>query len=275
MLQVEGLKCGYKDGFTISDITFKIPEGSFTGIIGPNGSGKTTLFRGLTGELPMSGGKVLLNDKDINNISQRKKAKSLAIVTQENENLEITVEDYVLMGRLPYKSSLQFFETTEDYNIAYKYLDLTGIMHLKDMYLYRLSGGEKQLAAIARALIQEPDLLLLDEPTSHLDITHQVQALNLIQHLSCKLGLTVLMIIHDLNLASEYCDYLVMMNQGKIFKKGFPEKVIDYQNIEDVYKTVVITQTNPLSKKPAVFLVSDKVLKKEKDNLNVKLKNND
>jgi iron complex transport system ATP-binding protein len=125
-----------------------------------------------------------------------------------------------------------------------------------------LSGGEQQLAGIARALTQEPELLLLDEPTSHLDITHQVQILNLIQRLSEELSLTVLMIIHDLNLAGEYCDTLLMMQKGTLRKTGTPHEVLNYLDIEVVYDTVVITRTNPVSGKPVVFLVSEKTMKK-------------
>ncbi|MCK5700621.1 MAG: ABC transporter ATP-binding protein, partial [Cyclobacteriaceae bacterium] len=132
----------------------------------------------------------------------------------------------------------------------------------KNKLMCELSGGEQQLAAIARALTQEPDLLLLDEPTSHLDISHQMQILNLIQQLNENMNLTVLMIIHDLNLAAEYCNYLVMMNDGEIFIKGEPKEVLNYNNIEEVYKTVVITHENPLSKKPVVLLVSEKTLNK-------------
>ena len=140
-------------------------------------------------------------------------------------------------------------------------MGLTDVFRVKDKAISELSGGEQQLAAIARALTQEPNLLLLDEPTSHLDISHQVQILNLIQQLNQELKLTVLIIIHDLNLAGEYCDYLVMMDKGKIHIKGTPHEVLTYQTIEDVYKTVVVTRENPISKKPVVFLVSDKVLK--------------
>src|SRR6056297_2500504 len=264
MLQIERLKCGYGNKFHISDISFRVKKGGFTGIIGPNGSGKTTLFRGITSELELKKGQAMLDGKDLTEMDQKERAQNMAIVTQEIEGASITVEDYVLMGRLPYRKTLQFFETKEDYRITHKYLELTDVLHLKDKYMYQLSGGEKQLAAIARALTQEPKLLLLDEPTSHLDITHQVQVLNLIQRLNTELGLTVLMIIHDLNLAGEYCDHLVMMNKGRTHVSGTPEEVLNYQTIEEVYKTVVITKTNPLSKKPVVFLVSGNVLNQKK-----------
>lgn len=260
MLQIERLKCGYNNKFHISDISFRVNKGGFTGIIGPNGSGKTTLFRGITSELELKSGQALLNGKDLTEMDQKERAQDMAIVTQEIESASITVEDYVLMGRLPYRSTFQFFETKEDYRIAHKYLKLTDVFHLKNKYMDQLSGGEKQLTAIARGLTQEPELLLLDEPTSHLDITHQVQVLNLIQRLNTELGLTVLMIVHDLNLAGEYCDHLVMMNDGKVYISGKPEEVLTYKTIEAVYNTVVITKTNPLSKKPVVFLVSEKVL---------------
>ncbi len=142
-------------------------------------------------------------------------------------------------------------------------MELTDVIPLKDKFVNALSGGEQQLAGIARALTQEPELLLLDEPTSHLDITHQVQILNLIRRLSNELGLTVLMIIHDLNLAGEYCDSLIMMQNGRLRKKGLPHEVLNYKDIEAVYDTVVITRTNPVSGKPVVFLVSEETFAKK------------
>jgi len=260
--KIEDFSCGYPGRFVLRNINFEIEKGQFVGIIGPNGSGKTTLFKGISGELPTLQGSSVLNGKQIQKMSLREKAQNIAVVTQNIEVGNMTVEEYVLMGRIPYQRQFQFFETSEDIEIANKYMNLTGVSDLRDKNMNALSGGEQQLAGIARALTQEPKLLLLDEPTSHLDITHQVQILNLIRRLSENLELTVLMIIHDLNLAGEYCDSLIMLQKGSLRKMGTPHEVLNYQDIEAVYDTVVITRTNPVSGKPVVFLVSEKTMKK-------------
>jgi len=262
-LKIENLICGY-DNFYLDSLNFGIRKGDFAGIIGPNGSGKTTLFKAITGELKIKKGIITLNENILTQLSIREKARNIALVTQQTDPVDISVEDYVLMGRMPYRSDFQFFETKEDFEIAEKYMRLTDVFRFKDKLMNQLSGGERQLAGIARALAQEPQLLLLDEPTSQLDISHQIHVLNLVQDLNIKMGLTVLMIIHDLNLASEYCDFLLLMNEGKLWKKGTPVEVLDYRTIEDVYKTVVFTQENPLSKKPAIFLVSNKIIAQSK-----------
>lgn len=260
--KIENFSCGYPGKFVLKDVDFEIRKGSFVGIIGPNGSGKTTLFKGISGELNALSGNSVLNGKSISSFGLKERAQNLAVVTQTIEAGNITVEEYVLMGRLPYRKQFQFFETVADIEIANQYMQLTGVDRLRDKYMNALSGGEQQLAGIARALTQEPQLLLLDEPTSHLDITHQVQILNLIRKLSHELELTVLMIIHDLNLAGEYCDSLIMMQKGSMRKMGTPVEVLNYKDIEAVYDTVVITRTNPVSGKPVVFLVSDDVMKR-------------
>lgn len=266
ILILQNLSCGYPK-FQLSDINFEIQRGSFAGIIGPNGSGKTTLFRAITGTLGLKSGKILLSDKNLKLFSLRERAQNIAIVSQFIEAGDMSVEDYVLMGRIPYHSRFNFFETDEDFEIARKYMEMTDTWRFKDQLMSELSGGEQQLAAIARALTQQPQLLLLDEPTSHLDITHQVHILNVLQELNQEMGLSVLMVIHDLNLASEYCDRLILVDQGKIHTQGTPEEVLTFQNIEDVYQTVVVTQNNPLSGKPAVFLASRKVLKEIQERL--------
>lgn len=266
ILAIQNLSCGYPK-FQLSDINFEIPKGSFAGIIGPNGSGKTTLFRAITGILPLKSGQILLSGKNLKAFSLRQRAQNIAIVSQFIEAGDMSVEDYVLMGRIPYHSRFNFFETNEDFEIARKYMELTDTWRFKDQLMSELSGGEQQLAGIARALTQQPELLLLDEPTSHLDITHQVQVLNVLQQLNQETGLSVLMVIHDLNLASEYCDRLILVNQGRIHTQGTPEEVLTFQHIEDVYQTVVVTQNNPLSGKPAVFLASGKVLREIQERL--------
>lgn len=264
-LEIQKLKCGYESKFHIQDISFSIPKGSFAGIIGPNGSGKTTLFRGIAGELKAKEGKVILDGENLHHLPVKQRAQRMAVVNQTIEAAYITVEDYVMMGRLPYQKRFHFFESREDFVLVEKYLKMADIYHLKDKYMSQLSGGEQQMAGIVRALCQEPDLLLLDEPTSHLDINHQVHILNLIQRLKDQLGITVLMIVHDLNLAGEYCDYLVMMQQGRIHTAGKPEEVLNYAHIEEVYSTVVVTDINPISKKPVVFLVSEKLMREVRE----------
>lgn len=265
MLDIQDYSCGYGSKFNLEKIDFNLDEGCFAGIIGPNGSGKTTLFRGITSELITRTGNIKVNGRNLISLSFNERARNIAVVSQSIESAYIKLEDYVLMGRLPYQANFTFFESDIDIEIAERYMRLTNVWHLKDKLMTEISGGEQQLAAIARALTQQPKLLLLDEPTAHLDISHQVQVLNLIQELNKKLKLTVLMNIHDLNLAGEYCDYLIMLKEGKIHSKGTPVEVLNYQHIEDVYNTVVVTDKNPISKKPTIFLVSGRVMEETKN----------
>jgi len=259
VLSVQHISAGYKGEFMLQDISFELEKSVFTGVIGPNASGKTTLFKSIIGDLELHSGHILIDGQDISAWSLKEKAQKLAIVSQYFETPELTVEAYVLLGRYPYNNRFQFFESKKDYEIAHKYMQLTDVYKYKDRLLTELSGGAQQMVAITRALTQEPEILLLDEPTSHLDIKHQVQVLDLLRKLNKDLKLSVLMILHDLNLAGEYCDQLLMMNNGTIHKSGTAKEVLNYKDIETVYDTLVVTQENPLSKKPAVFLVSSVV----------------
>ena len=265
IIQIENLRCGYKSGFHIDDINFSLTTGMFTGIIGPNGSGKTTLFRGISGTLPINKGRILFHGMDMAKLSLREKAQKLSIVTQFRETTHLTVEEYVLMGRMPYRKHFQFFDTQEDIEIAHHYMNLTNTYRLRAKQMNELSGGEQQMVSIASALSQKPQLLLLDEPTSHLDITHQMQFMNLIQKLNDELNLSVIMIVHDLSLAAEYCDYMIMMKEGRVFNQGAPDIVLTYDQIEEVYNTVVVVKTNPISGKPVVFPISERKLKEFKN----------
>lgn len=266
-IKIEDLDCGYGDKFRISDISFEVPAGCFTAVIGPNGAGKTTLFRGISGMLGADRGKILIEGEDIAGLSHKERARKIAIVNQTVEAGNMTIEDYVLMGRLPYRTPFCFFESREDMEIAEENMRLTGVWEKKDKMMNRLSGGEQQLAAIARALTQKTRILLLDEPTAHLDISHQMKVLNLIQRLNHENHLTVLLIIHDLNLASEYSDRLIMLDHGRLYASGTPDEVLTYENIEKVYDTIVITRNNPVSGKPFIFPVSDSALRSHQNNL--------
>lgn len=263
-LDIQNLSCGYGGGFRVHDISLSLKEGSFAGIIGPNGSGKTTLFKGISGTLPLKEGHILLEGSDLSKLTWREKAQKIAIVTQFSETSELSVEEYVLMGRLPYRQQFQFFDRKEDIEMAHHCMHLTNTYRLRNKSITELSGGELQMANIACALSQHPRLLLLDEPTSHLDITHQVRFMDLIQRLNEEMKLSVMMIVHDLSLAAEYCNFLLMMKEGTTFCQGTPEEVITYEHIESVYNTVVIVKTNPVSGKPVVFPVSGQRLQDTK-----------
>ena len=244
-------------GFFIRDINLRVASGEIVGIIGPNGSGKTTLLRAATRVLKPMSGVIFLEGENIRRMKTSVLARKVAVVSQSAESGFMTVEEFVLLGRIPYYGKFRFLETKNDLKIARDAMALTDSLKLKDQLMNRISGGERQLALIARALAQEPKLLLLDEPTTYLDIAHQVSILDLIRRLNKNFGLTVVMVLHDLNLAGEYCHRLALFNNGKIHKSGLPEEVLDYRIIEEVYKTVVVVEKNPISQKPYVMAISE------------------
>jgi len=257
ILKVKDLSCGYGGLEVIKNISFSVREGEFLGIIGPNGAGKTTIFRAITKMLKPRKGEILYKGKDISGISPRNFAHEVAVMQQMLEiPFAFSVEEFVLMGRF---SHIGRFDTLneKDYKILEDVLSLTDTSSLRERKINELSGGERQRVILAQGFAQEPHLLLLDEPTAHLDIAHQVGILDLIKRLNKKFGLTVIMVLHDLNLASEYCHRLVLLNEGRVSKAGRPEEVIDYKTIEEVYKTVVVVEKNPISSRPHIFVVSE------------------
>ena len=264
MLKVSGLTCGYGRKAIISKVSLHVKTGEFFGLIGPNGSGKTTLLRALSREIAPLSGAVVINGRNVSDIPARDFARQVTVVSQVLPEVDLTVEEFVLLGRLPYFNTMQFVESKHDMAVAVRCMALTDSLRFKDKPLDHLSGGERQLAAIARALAQEPRLLLLDEPTAHLDITHQVAVMDLLRKLVRELNLTVVMVLHDLNLASEYCDRMALMRAGEIFAAGTPAEVIDYRVIEEVYRTIVVVNSNPVSGKPYVLIVPDEELRKSR-----------
>jgi len=257
ILKAEDVRGGYDKEDVIKGVSLEINRGDFLGIIGPNGSGKSTLLRLMSRALNIRKGAITFEGLDIRRMHLKEYSRKAAFVTQDVFiDFSFTVWEMVLMGRIPHLGRLEF-ETRKDFLAAENAMKLTDTLSLKDKFIDELSAGERQRVMIAKALAQEPSLLLLDEPTSHLDIGHQIQALDLLRKLNREKGLTVIIVLHDLNLAGEYCNRLVLTQSGRIFKEGPPEEVMVYQNIEAVYNTVVVVKKNPFSNKPYVISVPE------------------
>lgn len=235
MYQIDQLDFSYGKEEILSDISFDIQKGSFVSVIGPNGSGKTTLLKNMCKLLDPNSGNIKLEHKAINSYKAKHMAQKVAVVHQEtNTDFDFNVGEVVLMGRYPYLKRFQN-EGSHDLEIAVKSMQQTQTYHLKDKTLLSISGGERQRVMIARALTQEPEVLLLDEPISHLDIKYQMEILNLCKDLNQSQNLTVFTTLHDINLASRFSKVIIMMKDGKVFKIGTPENVITTENIKAVY----------------------------------------
>jgi len=259
ILQISGLCCGYAGKTVLRDIYLEVIKGEIISIIGPNGAGKTTLLKALTKLLKPDQGSIVINGRPLTAIPRKELARTLAVVGQTVEQPFLTVEDYVLLGRLPFFSRYQLFQSKKDTDIARRYMALTGLTGMEEALMNEISGGERQLAAIARALVQEPAILLLDEPTAHLDITHQSRILDLIAELNRTLSLTVIMVVHDLNLAGEYSDRLVLLDKesGSVYRCGPPAEVLTEQAVKDIYRAGVFVDKNPVSGKPCLFITRE------------------
>lgn len=241
--------------FALAAISLLIPAGTMVGLIGPNGSGKSTLLKLITGVLSPTSGKVTVDGNDVASIKQVEVARRIAMVPQDNHlDFPFTVEQVVLMGRYPHLRRWQR-EGEKDRTVAAKSLEATATHHLAGRPVTSLSGGERQRVAIARALAQEPKVLLLDEPTAHLDIAHQAQILELIRRLNRERGLTVVAALHDLNLAAAYLDLLALLKDGQIIDLGPPQKVLTAENICAVYGVKVLVTRHPRRDCPQVMLV--------------------
>ncbi len=256
MLKVENVTLAYGKNIVLEGINFAAQEGEMLGLIGPNGSGKTTLLKAISRLLSPRSGEIRLNGKNIAKIPRKELAKLLAVVPQNPSLPEtLTAFELVLMGRNPHLGFLRY-ESRKDMEIAYKAMELTQTDFLASRRVGELSGGEKQRLIIARALTQEPKSLLLDEPTAHLDINHQVEILNLVKSLCTCKGLTVIAALHDLNLAAQYCDRLFLLGNCRIYAEGTPEEVITPQNIKEVYGAEVLVYPHPVNKLPTTLIMA-------------------
>jgi iron complex transport system ATP-binding protein len=252
---MESVDFRYPERPIFSGLSLSLEGGEVLGLIGPNSSGKTTLLKLMDGLLRPQRGRILLEERNLDQIPRAQVARTIAVVPQTMEvPFSFTVGEIVLMGRAPYLTRFSW-EKQKDLDVAREAMALTDVAGLEDRTFWELSQGEKQRVLVARALAQEPRIMLLDEPTSHLDINHQVEINELIRGLNLQKGLTVLHISHDLNLAAEYCHRIVLLHQGSVFSVGIPSEVITEENIRRVYETKVLVEKNPLSGAPRITLL--------------------
>jgi iron complex transport system ATP-binding protein len=239
----------------LSQVSFHVELGEFFVIIGPNGSGKTTLLRLITGLMPLKQGEITIQGRSIRAQSPRALARCIAYVPQHvPAEFPFSVIQVVLMGRAPHLGLLGF-EGPGDLDRAHQAMAITGIEHLAGRRLSQLSGGERQRVFIARAICQQPKILILDEPTAALDLSHQVRVMDLMEQLQQAHALTIVMVSHDLNLAAMYAQRLLLLAEGRIAGCGRVSEVIDYALLERVYRCTLLVDHSPLGDYPRVHLV--------------------
>jgi iron complex transport system ATP-binding protein len=263
MLKVEEIHARYGDTKILEDICFSAKEGRLLGIIGPNGSGKTTLLKVISSIIKPEIGTVILDNFDIVRMKKRDIAKKMAVVPQESStSFSFTAIEVVLMGRTPH---LKRFETedSKDFEIARRCMRMTDCLNLAERPIDELSGGELQKVIIARALAQEPKILLMDEPTSHLDIKNQIEILDLMKKLADD-GLTVISVLHDINMAARYCDELILLKDGKIVSAGITEDVLTTKNIKNVFGISVSIKRDPLTGSFSLSIIPERKQKIKK-----------
>ena len=241
----------------LKNVSLTIASGEVLGVLGPNGSGKSTLLKVLMRILVPQQGKVELFGQPHDAVAQAEISRRVAFVPQETQQaFPFTISEMVLMGRYPHHNRTwgPGWESARDRAVAMQAMSDLGVAHLGGRLITNVSGGERQRAVIARALAQEPEILLLDEPTAFLDLHHQLEIVRIIRRLNRERGLTVVLVSHDLNLASQYCDRLLLLREGEIVTMGSPEEVIAGESLERVYGCPVLVDRHPQSGRPRVTL---------------------
>lgn len=253
-LSVSGLSFSFGACRVLKDITFDVEEREFLGVMGPNGSGKTTLLRCLTRYLPSDARTIMVDMRPLHTLTDKQVAAMFAVVPQSSQtDFPFTVRDIVTMGRIPHIHGRLMSARKEDAEVVAEAMESTGCAHLADRPFSELSGGERQRAVIARALAQEPKVLLLDEPTVYLDISGQLEMMDLVRRLNRERGLTIVAVLHDINLASRYCDRIALLNQGRLESIGAPSDVLTPETILGVYGVDVAVRRDPFTN--AVYIM--------------------
>ena len=252
ILNLKNIGFNYENNQVLKGIDLPVYKGEILGIIGPNGSGKSTLLKVMDGVLYPDHGEILIKGKSYRNYSRGELAREVAMVAQENHfRFNFSCIEVVLMGRFPHLKRLQF-ESQNDFKIASEALKATHTIEFADRSIHDLSGGEKQRVLIARALTQEPGIILLDEPTSFLDLKYKREIFRLISTLREEKNIGVVIVSHDIDLVAQYCNKVILLKDGIVYKSGNPDLVITAENIEYVYDCPVLVDQNPLSGRPRV-----------------------
>src|SRR5215216_4299909 len=259
MLEACNLTVAYNRRIAVADVTFSLQPGEITAIIGPNGAGKSTLLRTLNGQLPRSSGIVLLNGDPIERLNRRNISRKIAVVAQEAElRFPVTVVEFVLGGRFAWATHSGWgWETERDIQVAESVLRETELSELSARLMNELSGGERQRALMARALATEAPILLLDEPTANLDLSHQATLLTVVRNRCNRDEAAALVVTHDINLAAQFADNILLMSQGRSVHYGTPEQVLQPQILEEVFEVRVLVDAHPVTGGPRVTPLHD------------------
>ena len=252
MLKVKDLCFSYRERPVLKDVDLEVRKGEVVGILGPNGCGKTTLLKLMNRNLRPESGQVWMEEKDLEAVSKKEIARHIAVVPQSNEiRFAFTVRDIVMMGRMPFLHQFQG-ESSEDAHIVDEAMRKTNISEFADRYINTMSGGERQRVIIARAIAQRPEIILLDEPTLHLDINHQFEVLDLVKRLSKEEGLTVVIVSHDLPMVVKYCDRIVLIHDHKVFADGTPDDILTKENMKTVFNIDAVLEYDATLKAKSV-----------------------